>query len=87
MNPNFLDFEQPIAELEGKIGALKYADLSSDRVKDYVFDFDRMLELALGFGQAVDGLVEGAERDLCAHSLGIDVDVPRESVQVWCVVP
>ena len=25
------------------IGAVKYADLSSDRVKDYLFDFDRML--------------------------------------------
>jgi arginyl-tRNA synthetase len=25
------------------IGAVKYADLSSDRVKDYVFDWDRML--------------------------------------------
>lgn len=25
------------------IGAVKYADLSTDRVKDYVFDFDRML--------------------------------------------
>jgi arginyl-tRNA synthetase len=25
------------------IGALKYADLSNDRVKDYVFDWDRML--------------------------------------------
>ena len=27
------------------IGALKYADLSSDRIKDYVFDWDRMLAL------------------------------------------
>jgi arginyl-tRNA synthetase len=27
------------------IGAVKYADLSSDRIKDYVFDWDRMLEL------------------------------------------
>jgi arginyl-tRNA synthetase len=27
------------------IGAVKYADLSNDRVKDYVFDWDRMLEL------------------------------------------
>jgi len=27
------------------IGALKYADLSSDRVKDYIFDWDRMLAL------------------------------------------
>ncbi|MEU7868250.1 arginine--tRNA ligase [Dactylosporangium sp. NPDC049140] len=25
------------------IGALKYADLSSDRIKDYTFDYDRML--------------------------------------------
>ncbi|MEM1165699.1 MAG: arginine--tRNA ligase [Planctomycetota bacterium] len=25
------------------IGALRYADLSGDRIKDYVFDFDRML--------------------------------------------
>jgi arginyl-tRNA synthetase len=25
------------------IGAVKYADLSTDRTKDYVFDFDRML--------------------------------------------
>ncbi len=27
------------------IGAIKYSDLSSDRVKDYVFDWDRMLSL------------------------------------------
>lgn len=27
------------------IGALKYAELSTDRVKDYVFDWDRMLSL------------------------------------------
>lgn len=31
-----------IAETVG-IGAIKYADLSNDRIKDYVFDFDRML--------------------------------------------
>ncbi|MEO1235785.1 MAG: arginine--tRNA ligase [Planctomycetota bacterium] len=27
------------------IGAVKYADLSNDRIKDYVFDYDRMLAL------------------------------------------
>lgn len=27
------------------VGAVKYADLSSDRIKDYVFDWDRMLAL------------------------------------------
>jgi len=31
-----------VAEIVG-VGALKYADLSSDRVKDYVFDLDRMV--------------------------------------------
>ncbi len=36
------DQKQDIAHKIG-IGALKYADLSSDRVKDYVFDWDRML--------------------------------------------
>jgi arginyl-tRNA synthetase len=33
-----------IAHVVG-IGALKYADLSNDRIKDYVFDYDRMLAL------------------------------------------
>ncbi|HYA68725.1 MAG TPA: arginine--tRNA ligase [Acidimicrobiales bacterium] len=32
----------PVAEVVG-IGAVKFADLSTDRVKDYVFDWDRML--------------------------------------------
>jgi arginyl-tRNA synthetase len=31
-----------VARMVG-IGAVKYADLSTDRVKDYVFDWDRML--------------------------------------------
>jgi arginyl-tRNA synthetase len=34
--------QQEIARMIG-IGAVKYADLSSDRVKDYVFDWNRML--------------------------------------------
>jgi arginyl-tRNA synthetase len=36
------DERSSIARMIG-IGALKYADLSTDRVKDYVFDWDRML--------------------------------------------
>src|SRR5690606_27759263 len=27
------------------VGAVKYADLSSDRIKDYTFDYDRMLSM------------------------------------------
>jgi arginyl-tRNA synthetase len=33
-----------VADLVG-VGALKYADLSTDRTRDYVFDWDRMLAL------------------------------------------
>jgi len=42
-NPDLTSTEMlEIAQAVG-IGAIKYADLSSDRVKDYVFSFDRML--------------------------------------------
>ena len=34
------------------IGALKYAELSSDRIKDYVFDWDRMLAFDGKIGRA-----------------------------------
>jgi arginyl-tRNA synthetase len=36
------DSRASVAHMIG-IGAVKYADLSSDRIKDYVFDWDRML--------------------------------------------
>jgi arginyl-tRNA synthetase len=42
-NPDLPAEEQiDIGRMVG-IGALKYADLSTDRIKDYVFDWDRML--------------------------------------------
>ena len=42
-NPDLPGDEQiDIGRMVG-IGALKYADLSTDRIKDYVFDWDRML--------------------------------------------
>jgi arginyl-tRNA synthetase len=42
-NPDLSDDERSrVAKMVG-IGAIKYADLSTDRVKDYVLDFDRML--------------------------------------------
>ena len=40
-NPDLEDRDQ-VARQVG-IGSLKYADLSTDRIRDYVFDFDRML--------------------------------------------
>ncbi len=36
------DTQAEVARMVG-IGAVKYADLSTDRIKDYVFDWDRML--------------------------------------------
>jgi arginyl-tRNA synthetase len=42
-NPDLSDSERAeLAEIVG-IGAVKYADLSTDRVRDYVFDLERML--------------------------------------------
>jgi arginyl-tRNA synthetase len=42
-NPHLSDSERAeLAEIVG-IGAVKYADLSTDRVRDYVFDLERML--------------------------------------------
>jgi arginyl-tRNA synthetase len=42
-NPDLDDAQRAaVAEMIG-IGAVKYADLSTDRVKDYVFDWNRML--------------------------------------------
>lgn len=44
-NPDLEEAEkQRTAEIIG-IGAVKYADLSSERTRDYVFDFDQMLAL------------------------------------------
>jgi arginyl-tRNA synthetase len=44
-NPDLpADARAGVAEAVG-IGAVKYADLSNDRIKDYVFDYDRMLAL------------------------------------------
>ena len=42
-NPDLTPDERAAVAQSIGIGALKYADLSNDRVKDYVFDWDRML--------------------------------------------
>jgi arginyl-tRNA synthetase len=42
-NPNLTEDERSEVVHTIGIGAVKYAELSTDRVKDYVFDWDRML--------------------------------------------
>ena len=41
-NPDAPEERDEVARMVG-IGAVKYADLSTDRIRDYVFDWDRML--------------------------------------------
>jgi arginyl-tRNA synthetase len=42
-NPEMAAQDRGVVAQAVGIGALKYADLSTDRIKDYVFDWDRML--------------------------------------------
>ncbi len=42
-NPDLAEEEQRAIARQVGIGAIKYADLSSDRIKDYVFDWKRMI--------------------------------------------
>lgn len=44
-NPDLPPEERNAVARAVGLGALKYADLSSDRIKDYMFDWDRMLAL------------------------------------------
>ncbi len=46
------------------VGAIKYADLSSDRIKDYVFDWDRMVAFEGNTGGLRDVRVRALELDL-----------------------
>lgn len=67
------------------IGALKYADLSSDRVKDYVFDYDRMLSFEGNTGPYLQyaharicSIFRRAELDPSAASGPILIEAPQE---------
>ena len=44
-NPDLPDAERAEVARAVGVGAVKYADLANDRVKDYVFDFGRMLSM------------------------------------------
>ena len=57
------------------IGAVKYAELSTDRVKDYVFDWDRMLS----FDGNTGPYLQYAHARICSIFRRADID--RESVR------
>src|SRR5690606_9557083 len=61
------------------IGAIKYADLSSDRIKDYIFDWDRMLSFEGNTGpylQYAHARIVSIEQKARAAGLTADPSVP-----------
>lgn len=78
------DERESIARAVG-IGAVKYADLSSDRVKDYVFDLDRMLAMEgntapyLQYAHArICSIMRRGETELGAHAGAVAITDPAE---------
>jgi arginyl-tRNA synthetase len=78
-NPEMADAQREEAARMIGIGAVKYSDLSSDRVKDYVFDWDRMLS----FEGNTAPYLQYAHARIC--SIFRRADVRREAVRT--VVP
>jgi arginyl-tRNA synthetase len=80
------DERQRIAEAVG-IGAIKYADLSQNRTTDYVFSFDKMLELkgnTAAYMQYAVARVEGIfakgglDRETVRRDAAVSFTDPRE---------
>jgi arginyl-tRNA synthetase len=75
-NPNLPAEEVERVSVIVGVGALKYADLSSDRVKDYIFDWDRMLAFEGNTGaylQYAHARISSIERK--AAEAGVEVPV------------
>jgi arginyl-tRNA synthetase len=80
-NPDLdADRRADVARMVG-IGAVKYADLSTDRVKDYVFDWDRML----AFDGNTAPYLQYAHARICSIFRRGEID--RRSVREVRIVP
>jgi arginyl-tRNA synthetase len=85
-NPDLTPDERAVVAHMIGIGALKYAELSTDRVKDYVFDWDRMLSFDGNTGPYLQyaharicSIFRRAEIDRASvRSLPIILDAPQE---------
>jgi arginyl-tRNA synthetase len=71
-NPDLTADERAIVAQSVGIGALKYADLSNDRIKDYVFDWDRML----AFEGNTAPYLQYAHARICSIFRRADIDRP-----------
>ncbi|WP_119728782.1 arginine--tRNA ligase [Thermomonospora amylolytica] len=65
------------------IGAVKYADLSTDRVKDYVFDYDRMLS----FDGNTAPYLQYARARICSIFRRGGVEPPRDVAPLTLTEP
>jgi arginyl-tRNA synthetase len=68
-----------IARIVG-VGSIKYADLSSDRVKDYVFDLDRMVSFdgnTAGYCQYAYARAQSVLRKSDGISAEADISIPE----------
>lgn len=81
-NPDLPQAErEKVAELVG-IGAVKYADLSSERTKDYVFDFEQMLALegnTAPYLQYAHARIQSILRQADAAELGAEIRPAHDS--------
>jgi arginyl-tRNA synthetase len=76
------DLVARVAEQVG-IGSLKYADLSSDRIKDYIFDWDRMISFegnTGGYLQYAHARIRSIERK--AEEQGVGLGAGGAPIQV-----
>ncbi|HQZ36350.1 MAG TPA: arginine--tRNA ligase, partial [Ilumatobacteraceae bacterium] len=79
-NPDMPRAEQEAVGRAVGMGAIKYADLSTDRIKDYIFDWDRML----AFEGNTAPYLQYAHARICSIFRKADVD--RESVRSTATV-
>ena len=76
-----------IAEAVG-IAAIKYADLSSERIKDYVFDFDRMLAFEGNTGPyLLYALVRLKNIFRTASERGVDAEAAMDGAEITIAEP
>ncbi|MFM9138894.1 MAG: arginine--tRNA ligase [Actinomycetota bacterium] len=74
-NGGLSESDQAIVARQVGIGSVKYADLSTDRIKDYVFDWDRMLS----FDGNTAPYLQYAHARIC--SIFRRAEITRESVR------
>ncbi|MFI7002094.1 arginine--tRNA ligase [Nocardia sp. NPDC050175] len=83
-NPDLEPAELDLIAEQAGIGAIKYADLSTSRVKDYTFELDRMTALngnTAVYLQYAQARIRSILRKADEHDPVIDVELPLEPAE------